>query len=211
MWSFSFELSFSHTLRNKKSERQLRNTLKQFFNWPFGPHVLILKLLINASGLIVNKLCCTPPKSVKNTKRTILLIIVYISHYRYTQFSKEFHMAFKFLVLKIVVSNTPSKIFILQVVEEIFCYLCVWISQTVCFLHNFYYLRSANYTLLGTMPPSKIKIAKELGKHFLLLITKTLFQIYKETIKNYDINGSLRINFSGPQIIFLWDTPIEII
>ena len=53
------------------------------------------------------------------------------------------------------------------------------------------------------MPPSKIKIAKKLGKHFLLLITKTLFQIYKETIKNYDINGSLRINFSDPQIIFL--------
>ena len=133
MWSFSFELSFSHTLRNKKSERQLRNTLKQFFNWPFGPHVLILKLLINASGLIVNKLCCTPPKSVKNTKRTILLIIVYISHCQYTQFSKEFHMAFKFLFLKIVVSNTPSKIFILQVVEEIFCYFFEWISQTVCF------------------------------------------------------------------------------
>ena len=114
MWSFSFELSFSHTLRNlkKKVKSNVRNTLKQFFNWSFGPHVLVLKLLINASGLIVIKLFVAhPPKGVKNTKRTIFLIIIYISYYWYTQFSKtEFHMAFKFLVLKIVVSNTPSKI-----------------------------------------------------------------------------------------------------
>ena len=126
-------------------------------------------MLINASGLIVNKLCCTPPKSVQNTKRTSLLIIVYISHYRYTQFSKEFHTAFKFLVLKIVVSNTPSKIFILQVVEEIFCYFCVWISQTVCFSNNFYYSWSSNYAPLGTMPPSKIKIIKKTWQTFFVI------------------------------------------
>ena len=30
---------------------------------------------------------------------------------------------------------------------------------------------------------------------------KTFGHIYKENIKNYDFNGSLQINFAGPQII----------
>ena len=64
MWSFNFEFSFSHTLRNKKKWKTMyKNTLKQFFNWCFGPHVLVLKLLINESGLIViNLFVALPPK-----------------------------------------------------------------------------------------------------------------------------------------------------
>ena len=40
----------------------------------------------------------------------------------------------------------------------------------------------------------------------MLYIIESLSHIYKETIKNQDFNGSLRINSSSPQVIFLWDT-----
>ena len=40
----------------------------------------------------------------------------------------------------------------------------------------------------------------------MLYIIESLSHIYQETIKNQDFNGSLRINLSGPQLIFLWNT-----
>ena len=50
-------------------------------------------------------------------------------------------------------------------------------------------------------PPLHERLRKP--KNILLHIIKTLCHIYKETIKNYDFNDSLPINFSGPQISFL--------
>ena len=95
----------------------------------------------------------------------------------------------------------------MQAVGEILCYFYIWISQTVYFFRNFHCFWSSRKISNFW----KIEITKKLDKHFLLHIIETLCHIYKETIKNFVFNDSLWINFSGPQIIFLWDTSMKII
>ena len=97
-------------------------------------------------------------------------------------------MAFKFLVLKMVVSNTPSKISMMQKLYIAgswgnFCYFCAWITQTVCFFHYFYYFWSSNYTLLGNTPPWKIKITKNLANIFCYILSKLCSTFTKRPLK----------------------------